>query len=138
MSLHHEAQTWSLAEALTVQLQDMGSAALYCPHAAPTRGLFPALMSSGSGHTAFVSVIVICLFLVGACSAFCSLGFNAMACILLLVVLLALLMLIGLTECAWLAIVVLWGMRSMWSLNVLHLLLCGLGVQACSRKALTP
>ena len=128
----------SNVKALTVQLQDMGSAALYCPHEAPTRGLFPALMSSGSGHTAFVIAIVICLFLVGACSAFCSLGFNAMACILLLVVLQALLMLIGLTECAWLAIVVLWGMRSMWSLNVLHLLLCGLGVQACSRKALTP
>jgi hypothetical protein len=71
----------------------MGNAALYCPCAAPTQVLFPALMSSGSGHTAFVSVTVICLFLVGACSAFCSLGFNAMACILLLVVLLALLML---------------------------------------------
>ena len=95
-------------------------------------------MSSGLGHTAFVAVIVICLFLVGACSAFCSLGLDAMACLLLLVVLLALLMLTGLTECAWLATVVLRGMRSTWFLNVLPLLLCGLGRQACSRTALTP
>ena len=29
----------SIVEALTVQLQDMGSAALYCPRAAPTRGV---------------------------------------------------------------------------------------------------
>ncbi|DBA79585.1 TPA: hypothetical protein ACH3X1_008274 [Trebouxia sp. C0004] len=48
-------------------------------------------MSSGLGHTAFVGVIVICLFLVGACSAFCSLGLVAIACLQLLVVLLALL-----------------------------------------------
>jgi hypothetical protein len=95
-------------------------------------------MSSGLGHTAFVGVIVFCLFLVGACSALCSLGLVAMACLLLLVDLLALLMLIGLTGCAWLAIVVLWGMRSTWFLNVLPLLLCGLGMQACSRAALTP
>ena len=33
-----------------------------------------ALMSSGLGHTAFVGVIVICLCLAGACSAFCRLG----------------------------------------------------------------
>ncbi len=31
----------SIVEALTVQLQDMGSAALYCPRAAPTRGVVP-------------------------------------------------------------------------------------------------
>ena len=60
-------------------------------------------------HTAFVGVTGICL--VGAYSAFCSLGLVAIACLLLLVVLLALLMLLGLTGCAWLAIVVLWGMR---------------------------
>jgi len=29
----------SIVEALAVQLQHMGSAALYCPHAAPTRGI---------------------------------------------------------------------------------------------------
>ncbi len=63
-----------------------------------------ALTNSGLGHTAFVGVIVICLFLAGACSAFCSLGLVAMAYLLLL-------MLTGLTGCAWLAIVVLWGMR---------------------------
>ena len=73
--------------------------------------LFLALMNSGLGHTAFVGVIVICLFLVGACSAFCSLGLVAIAYLLLLVVWLMLLMLTGLTGCAWLAIVVLWGMR---------------------------
>lgn len=42
----------STAEALTVQLQDMGSAALYCPRAAPTcEYCFFALMSNGLGHT---------------------------------------------------------------------------------------
>ena len=56
--------------ALTAQLQDVGSGAFYC------------------SHIAFVGVIVICLFLVGACSAFCSSGSVAMACLLLLVVLL--------------------------------------------------
>ncbi len=101
----------SIVEALTVQLQDMGSAALYCPRKAPTRGVVLALMNSGLGHTAFVGVIVICLFLAGACSAFCSLGLVAMACLLLLVVWLVLLMLAGLTGSAWLATVVLWGMR---------------------------
>ncbi|DBB18936.1 TPA: hypothetical protein ACH3X3_000513 [Trebouxia sp. C0006] len=60
----------SIVEALTVQLQDVGSAVLYCPREAPTRG---------------------------ACSAFCSLGLVAMAYLLLLVVWLVLLMLTGLT-----------------------------------------
>ena len=77
----------------------------------PLEVLFLALMNSGLGHTAFVGVIVICLFLAGACSAFCSLGLVAIACLLLLVVWLVLLMLTGLTGCAWLAIVVLWVMR---------------------------
>ena len=66
-------------------------------------------MSRGVGHIAFVGVIVICLFLAGACGAFCRLGSVAMACLLLLVVLLTLLMLTGLTGCAYLAMVVLWG-----------------------------
>ena len=48
----------------------------------------------------------------------------AMACLLLLVVLLALLMLTGLIWCGCLAIAALWGLRGIWSLNVLHLLLC--------------
>ncbi len=68
-------------------------------------------MNSGLGHTAFVGVVVICLFLAGACSAFCSLGLDAIACLLLLVVWLVLLMLTGRTGSAWLAIVVLWGLR---------------------------
>ena len=38
----------------------------------PLGVLFLALMSSGLGHTAFVGITVICLLLVGACSAFCS------------------------------------------------------------------
>ena len=80
----------------------------------PLEVLFLALMSSGLSRTAFVGVIVICLSLAGACSAFCSLGLVAIAiaCLLLLVVWLVLLMLTGLTGCAWLAIVVLWVMRS--------------------------
>ncbi len=75
----------------------------------PLEVLFLALTNSDLGHTAFVGVIVICLFLAGACSAFCSLGLVAIAYLLLLVVWLVLLMLTGLTGCAWLAIVVLWG-----------------------------
>jgi len=64
----------------------------------PLEVSFSAL-SRGLGHTAFVGVIVNCLFLVGACSAFCILGLVAIACLssgsslLLLFVLLALLML---------------------------------------------
>ncbi len=104
----------------------------------PLEVLFLALTNSGLGHTAFVGVIVICLFLAGACSAFCSLGLVAMAYLLLLVVWLVLLMLTGLTGCAWLAIVVLWGMRCTWFLSVLPLLLYGLGMRACSQAAQTP
>ena len=84
-------------------------------------------MSSGLGHTAFVGFIVICLFLVAARNAFCTSGLIAIACLLLLVVLLAQLMLLGLTGCAWLAMVVLWGMRCTWVLSVMPLLLCILG-----------
>ncbi len=104
----------------------------------PLEVLFLALMNSGLGHTAFVGVTVICLLLVGACNAFCSLGLIAIACLLLLVVWLVLLMLLGLTGSAWLAIVVLWGMRCTWFPSVLPLLLYGLGMQACSQVAQTP
>ena len=77
---------------LTEQLQDMGSGALYCFHVAPTRGVVSCTYQQwGSGHTAFVGVIVICLFLAGACAVFCNLGLGAMACLLLLVVLLVML-----------------------------------------------
>ena len=77
----------------------------------PLGVLFLALISStsGSGHTAFIGVIVICLFLAGACGIFCSLGLGAMACLLLLVVLLVQLMLTRLRGCACFATVVLWG-----------------------------
>ena len=40
----------------------------------PLGVLFPALTTSGLGHTAFAGVIVVCLFVVGACGAFCGLG----------------------------------------------------------------
>ena len=62
------------------------------------------------------------------------------ACMLLLVVWLVLLMLLGLTGCAWLAIVLLWGIRCTWVLSVLPVLLYGLGMQlqACSHVAQTP
>ena len=120
--------------ALTAELQDVGSGALYCPCAAPTQGFVSCTyMSSGLGRIAFVGVIVNCLFLAGACGAFCHLSSVAMACLLL-----ALLMLTGLTGCACLAIVVLWGMKSTWFSNVLPLLLCVLGMQACAQEALTP
>ena len=52
--------------------------------------------------------------------------------LLLLDVLLAQLMLLGLTGCARLAMVVLWGMRCTCFLSVMPLLLCILGTQACS------
>ncbi len=104
----------------------------------PLEVLFLALMKSGLGHTAFVGVNVICLLLVGACNDFCSLGLVAIACLLLLVVWLVLLMLLGLTGSAWLATVVLWGMRCTWFSSVLPLLLYGLGMQACSQVAQTP
>ncbi len=37
-NLHFQFALDSIVEALTVQLQDVGSAALYCPREAPTRG----------------------------------------------------------------------------------------------------
>ncbi|DBA96107.1 TPA: hypothetical protein ACH3X1_001601 [Trebouxia sp. C0004] len=127
-----------VVEALTVQLQDMGSAALYCPHAAPTQGVVSCTYEQWFRPYSLVGVIVICLFLVGSRNVFCSLGLVAIACLLLLVVLLALLTFLGLTGCAWLAIGVLWGMRCTWFLSILPLLLCGLDTQACSQAALTP
>ena len=104
----------------------------------PLGALSLALMSSGLGHTAFVGVIVICLCLAGACGAFCSLGLVAMACLWLLVVLLALLMLAELIGCAYLAMLVLLGMRGTWVSSVLPLLLCGLGMQIFSQTTPTP
>ena len=44
-------------------------------------------------------------------------------------------MVIGLTGYACLALMVPWGMRGMWSLNVLPVLHCGRGMQACSHKS---
>ena len=99
---------------------------------------FLALMSSGLGHAAFVGVIVICLFLAGACGALCNLGLVAMSCLFRLVVLQALLMLTGLRGCACLAIVVVWGLKGTSLSSVLPLLLYDLGMQICSRLALTP
>ena len=94
----HNCRTWATVLCIVLVWLPLGVSSL-------------ALMSSGLGHTAFVGVIVICLCLAGACSAFCSLGLVAMACLLLLVVLLALLMLTGLRGCAYLAMLVLLGMR---------------------------
>ena len=92
-------------------LQDMGHSALqFCAVLAcvwlPLGVSFLAPMSSGLGHTAIVGVTVICLYLAGACGAFWSLGLVAMACLMLLVVLLALqlAMLTGLRGCACLAV----------------------------------
>lgn len=65
-------------EALTVQLQNcpVTWAVLLCivPVQLPLKMLFFKLMSSDLGHLAFIGVIVICLFLVGACSTLVSLG----------------------------------------------------------------
>ena len=130
-------------EALTVQLQDVGSAALYCPHEAPTRGVVSCtyeqwfgpyslrrrychLPVSGRGMQRFLQ------FRLGCHSSPVAAG--RLAAKLWLV----LLMLTGLTGCAWLAIVVLWGLRCTWFLSVLPLLLYGLGMRACSQVAQTP
>ena len=61
---------------------------------------------------AHVGGIVSFLFLGGACSGFCSLGWAGMACRLLLAVWLVLAMWTGLTGLVWLATLVLLVMRS--------------------------
>ena len=95
-------------------------------------------MDSGLHHTAFLDDIVICLLiLVGACSAFCGLHLVAIACLLLLVVLLALFILTMLAGCACGALSTVGHDRHL-SLSVMPWLLCGLSVQACSQAALTP
>ena len=75
-----------VVEALTACLQTTGSGSLVLVQP-PLRSLFHAHMSSGSSLTAPVGGIVSFLFLAGACSAFCSLGWAVMACRLLLTVL---------------------------------------------------
>jgi len=119
-------------------LQDTGSAAFYCPCAAPTPVLFPVLMSSGLGHTAFVGAIVTCLFLVGRMQRFLQyrLGCHglpiAAGC-------LAGTAHVGRADRVCLACnsgpV---GDEKHLVFECTALLLCGLGMQACSCTALTP
>ncbi len=84
----------SVVEALTVQFQDMGSAALHCPGAAPSRGVvsrtYEQWFRPYSLRRRHLPVS----------GGRMQLGLVGMACLLLLVVLLTLLMLIGLTGCA--------------------------------------
>ena len=76
------------------------------------RVLFHAHTSSGSSLIARVEGIASFLFLGGACSGFCSLGWAVMACQLLLAVWLVLAMWTGLTGFVWLATVVQLAMKS--------------------------
>ena len=72
-----------VVEALTGRLQGTGSIVLVQP---PLKGFFHARTSSARGLSlvAHVGDIVSFLFLGGACSIFCSLGWAVMACQLLL------------------------------------------------------
>ena len=94
--------------------------------------------SNGLGPIVHVDAIVSCLFLVGACSAFCSLGWVVMVYLLLLAVWLGLVMSAGLRGFAHVAAVVLLGMKCILSLSVLPLLLCGRDMPAFSLVSLTP
>ena len=96
-----------LVAALTPRLQGTGSGSQYCPRAAPTQGV--ASSTSGLSLTAHVGGNVSFLFLGGACSDFCRLGWTVMACRLLLAVWLVLAMWTG---SVWLATVVLLAMRN--------------------------
>ena len=78
----------------------------------PLRVLFHAHTSSDLSLVAHVKGIVSFLFLGGACSDFCSLGWAVMACQLLLAVWLVLAMQTGLTGFVWLATVVLSAMKA--------------------------
>ena len=77
----------------------------------PLKGLLHAHTSSGLSLIARVGGFVNFLFLGGACSDFCSLGWAVMACQLLLAGWLALPMWTGLTGFVWLATVVLLAMK---------------------------
>ena len=81
---------------------------------APLEGLFHAHTSGGFSLIARVGGIVNFLFLGGACSSFCILGWAVMACRLLLAGWLALAMQTGLTGFVWLATVVLLAMKCIW------------------------
>ena len=73
-----------VVEALTRHLHGTGSGSLYGTRAAPLKRLFHAHTSSGLSLIAHVAGIVNLLFLGGACSDICSLGWAVMACRLLL------------------------------------------------------
>ena len=82
------------------------------------KGLFHAHTSSGLSLIARVGGIVNFLFLGGACSDVCSLGWAVMACQLLLAGWLAQAMWTGLKGFVWLATVVLLAMKCIWFLSV--------------------
>ena len=73
-----------VVKALPARLLSTGSGSLHCPGAAPLRVLLHAHASNGSSLIACVGGIVSFLFLGGACSGSCSLGWAVMVCQLLL------------------------------------------------------
>ena len=101
-----------VVEALTACLQSKGSSSLSVLVQPPLRVLFQAHTSNGLSLIAHVGGIVSFLFLGGARSDFCSLGWAVMACRLLLAVWLVLAMRPGLIGSVWLATVVVLAMRS--------------------------
>ena len=98
-----------VVEALTRRLQSTGSTNLYCPRAAPTQGVVLCTHKQWfkpySPRKSF-------LFLGGACSDFCSLGWAVMACRLLLALWLVLAVWAGLIGSVWHATVVVLAMNS--------------------------
>ena len=108
-----------VVEALTARLQSTGSGSLHCPRAAPTQGVVHAHTSSALSLIAYIGGIVSFLFLGGACSGFCTLGWAVMACQLLLAVWLVLAVQTGPTGFVWLATVVLLAMKSIRYSSVL-------------------
>lgn len=124
--------------ALTSRLQNMDNSALCCPCAAFTTGViscaYDQWLRPFSPHEHYCHLPIYDRRM-QRCLRF-RLGCHGLH--ILLVCLLALVMLTVLTGCLCLATVVLWGIRGTWSLNVLTLLLCNYGMQACSQTALTP
>ena len=72
-----------VVEALTECLHSTGSGSLYYPCAAPTQGIVSCTYEQWFSLIAHVGIVSF-LFLGGACSGSCSLGWAVMACRLLL------------------------------------------------------
>ncbi len=109
----------NVVRALIRQLQDMGTASLYCPRQAPGRGVVACTYEQWFSPFSFCRRYCQLPSSGGACSVSYSLGWVVMACRLLLAVGLELLILIGPTGPARAATVVPLVMRGTWFLSAL-------------------